>query len=320
MSQAGRLGTVAALLLVGLIITGCLLLLPTDRLRLGGRLNSAATGTALHSVSLCPRLECPNCTALRIAADERTRQQKKTKPQQGEQQQHEEEEQEETEGEQEQQQKQQQQQQQAAVAGNASAGGDVPLLCGGLPSVPSVQDALAEAWARLEASLDAAFAAFAGGFTLEDLMHTATALGVDGTHDTQVWVEVSVQGQLCRAVLCHAVPWCAMLWCAMPGHAVLCCAVLFHLPTKHVSQAPTTDTARRHQWFRAAQRAGPTLRSPACVPVLPRSATRQWCSLGGTSKSASGFATVSWQVAVSTVAAVLCALCTVPALCWFCCA
>ena len=216
MSQAGRLGTVAALLLLGLIISGCLLLLPTDRLRLGGRLNSAATGTALHSVSLCPRLECPNCTAQRITADESTRQQKKTKQQQGEQQQQEDEEEEEEEQQQGEQQKQQKQQQQAAVAGNASTGSDVSLLCGGLRSVPSVQDALAEAWARLEASLDAAFAPFAGGFTLEDLMHTATVLGVDGTHDTQVWVEVRLHGQPCCAMLCRAVPCCAVLC-----HAVL---------------------------------------------------------------------------------------------------
>ncbi len=183
------LGTVAAFLILGLVVSGGLLLLATGTQGLSGRLSSAAT--ALRTVSICPQqpLECPDCATLRAAANGTDQQQ------QNQTQQHEEEKEEEEE--EEQQQQQSSGQPPPPAGGHASVGGDVPLLCGGPGSVPSVQDALADAWVRLEASLDAAFAPFAGGFTLEDLMATADALGVDGTHDTQVWVEVSQLIDVC---------------------------------------------------------------------------------------------------------------------------
>lgn len=67
---------------------------------------------------------------------------------------------------------------------------EVPLLCGGSDAIPRVADSLADSTRRLEDGLQRAFAPYAAGFTLEDLMHTADALQIDGTHDTMVWVEV----------------------------------------------------------------------------------------------------------------------------------
>lgn len=78
----------------------------------------------------------------------------------------------------------------SAAAPAAAAGegwGGAPPLC---PPVPSVADALENAARALERSLEAAFAPYKEGFTLESVMKTAEALGIDGTHDTRMWAEV----------------------------------------------------------------------------------------------------------------------------------
>lgn len=65
------------------------------------------------------------------------------------------------------------------------------VLCGGPAAIPQPPVALAAAGQALQRSLDAAFARWKDtGFSVEDLMATADELGIDGTHDTHVWVEV----------------------------------------------------------------------------------------------------------------------------------
>lgn len=138
----------------------------------------------------CPQQSCPECppaaaaAGAAIAAAAVEQQPEQEQPQQQQEQ-----------PEQQQQQPEQQHQQQDGVNADAGSSGSgdteaVPLLCGGPGAIPAVDQALAAATSALDASLEAAFAPFEKGFTLEDLMHTADALGVDGAHDTMVWVEV----------------------------------------------------------------------------------------------------------------------------------
>jgi hypothetical protein len=84
-------------------------------------------------------------------------------------------------------QQRQQQKQQVRLASKLA----VEKLCGGAASVPPVAEALADSSHALERGPGEALAPWGdAGFTLEDLMATADALGIDGTHDTMVWVEV----------------------------------------------------------------------------------------------------------------------------------
>lgn len=195
------LGTSAAFLLLGFVVSGGLLLLLTGSGGVQRQLSSAAAAAA-RSVRVCPEPVCPDCPAtLRKAAGGAATQQQAQQQQHRQQWHHDEP----PPDEQQQQPDEHQEQQQAdapeplgdgagGTAGGAAAAAGVPLLCGGPDSVPSVQDSLAQAAAALEASLDASFEPFSKGFTLEDLMETAHRLGVDGSHDTQVWVEVSAAG------------------------------------------------------------------------------------------------------------------------------
>ncbi|KAL4424735.1 hypothetical protein ABPG77_000078 [Micractinium sp. CCAP 211/92] len=80
----------------------------------------------------------------------------------------------------------------AAPEGSQIASGPAAEpLCGGPDAIPSVMDSLDAASAAVVAGLDEAFAPWAEtGFTLEDLMATADALGAWGMHDCAVWIEV----------------------------------------------------------------------------------------------------------------------------------
>ena len=63
--------------------------------------------------------------------------------------------------------------------------------------MPPVAEALAGSSHALERGPGEALAPWGdAGFTLEDLMATADALGIDGTHDTMVWVEVGAASRL----------------------------------------------------------------------------------------------------------------------------
>lgn len=80
----------------------------------------------------------------------------------------------------------------AAVAGGVAS---AEPLCGGPDAIPLVMDSLDAASAAMYAGVDEAFANWAEtGFTLEDLMATAEALGAWGTHDCAVWIEASLEG------------------------------------------------------------------------------------------------------------------------------
>ncbi|EFN52413.1 hypothetical protein CHLNCDRAFT_138890 [Chlorella variabilis] len=87
----------------------------------------------------------------------------------------------------------------AAAAGPAARSGrggggqqaGAEALCGGPGAIPRVADALADSSRRMAEGVRESFARWDDtGFTLEDLLDTAAALRIDGTHDTQVWVEV----------------------------------------------------------------------------------------------------------------------------------
>ncbi|KAL4422563.1 hypothetical protein ABPG75_008760 [Micractinium tetrahymenae] len=68
------------------------------------------------------------------------------------------------------------------------AGGSMELVCGGAEAVPLVVDSLDAAIAAIIVGVDEAFAPWADkGFTLEDLLATADALGAWGTHDCAVY-------------------------------------------------------------------------------------------------------------------------------------
>lgn len=78
----------------------------------------------------------------------------------------------------------------AAAPGPESAVAAALPLCGGPDAVPMVVDSLDTASAAVAAGVEEAFAQWAEtGFTLEDLMSTADALGAWGTHDCAVWIE-----------------------------------------------------------------------------------------------------------------------------------
>lgn len=84
----------------------------------------------------------------------------------------------------------------AAPEGSQIASGPAAEpLCGGPDAIPSVMDSLDAASAAVVAGLDEAFAPWAEtGFTLEDLMATADALGAWGMHDCAVWIEARKAG------------------------------------------------------------------------------------------------------------------------------
>lgn len=66
----------------------------------------------------------------------------------------------------------------------------MPLLCGGAHNMRRAAGLLQNASYAIVKGVNASFAHWAEGFTLEDLMHTADKLGAWGTHDTHFWVEV----------------------------------------------------------------------------------------------------------------------------------
>lgn len=76
----------------------------------------------------------------------------------------------------------------------AAASSRADALCGGAASVPQPEDALANSARRLRDSVARAFKPYERGFTLEDVLATSEALGINGLGDTRVWVEVRALG------------------------------------------------------------------------------------------------------------------------------
>ena len=81
----------------------------------------------------------------------------------------------------------------AAAAADPPAAATAGLLCGGPDAIPSVADALDGSTQAILAAVNDSFAQWAeSGFTLEDLLASADVVGAVGSHDTFVWIEVSV--------------------------------------------------------------------------------------------------------------------------------
>lgn len=98
----------------------------------------------------------------------------------------------------------------ASNGGDASSSSAAGLLCGGPTAVLQVPQALDLSTQTLVAGVDQQFSKWEGrGFTLEDLLHTAQMLYIDGTHDTAVWVEVSMCP--CPAMRCPVLQLFGML-------------------------------------------------------------------------------------------------------------
>lgn len=138
------------------------------------------------------------------------------------------------------------------------------LLCGGPGAMPEPEEALRRAEQDIDATLEAAFAPYAGGFGLEEVEATADALEVHGPMGhVRFWFEVSWQNNLQSTGMGDGVAWQRLG--RGPGMGGRWCAVRSVRP-QHVPRACCPArlglACRRCATARSRSRAGPATSAP----------------------------------------------------------